>query len=127
MDYRYETKDSARDFRHRRRDFLIYDSELLFLPRGSELSHFEYCTRVGIDRESFNNLTRGYFLDDFVCFYKNDFGYDSDVIKEALPYLDEISLHVGRDIFSVYFGILPDQNFKLDYCYGRYIYGSVMQ
>ena len=125
MDYRYETDDSAREFHRKRRAFVIYDGELLFLPHGSEMSHYEYCTRIGIDRETFNAQTRGYFLDDYVCFYKNDFGYDSDVIKEALPFLDEISTHVGRDIFRVYFGTLPDQQFKLDYCYGRYLYGSI--
>ena len=125
MDYRYETKDSARDFHRRRSAFLIYNGELLFLPHGSDFSHFEYCTKVGIDKETFNKLTRGYFLDNIVCFYKNDFGYDSDVIKEALPYLNEISMHVGRDIFGVYFGTIPDRDFALDYYYGRYIYGSI--
>lgn len=126
MDYRYETLDSARDFHRKRRAFIIYDNELLFLPHGSALSHYEYCTSIGIDRQTFNGLTRGYFLDNMVCFYQNDFGYNMDVIEEALPFLDEIAMHVGCDIFNVYFGALPSQNFKLDYHYGRYINGSVV-
>ena len=35
MDYRYETKNEARDFHKQRRAFIILDNILEFLPKGS--------------------------------------------------------------------------------------------
>ena len=126
MDYRFETNDSARDFHRKRRAFVIYDGELLFLPHGSELSHFEYCTKLGISREEFVTLTRGYFFDNFICCYKDDFSYDNTTIEEVLTHIQEIALHLRMNVFCIYFGTLPDRNFQLDYYYGRYICGDIV-
>ena len=38
MDYRYETKDEARDFHKQRKAFIILYGKLEFLPEGSRKS-----------------------------------------------------------------------------------------
>ena len=127
MDYRYETKDDARDFHKQRKAFVILNDILEFLPDGSSMSHFEYCQLKGISKELFNKITRGYYLNGNVVFYKDNFIYDDNVINEALNYLDEIAQKIGKTEFKIYFGQLPEENFALDFCYGKYLNGEIIE
>ena len=126
MDYRYETDDSARDFHRNRRAFIILNDELLFLPRNSALSHYEFCQMFNLDRDEFNSLCRGYYFDGRVVFYKDNFVYDETLIENALRHLPEICLHVEDNVVCIYFGQLPEQDFALDYFYGWYINGDII-
>ena len=47
MDYRYETKNEARDFHKQRKSFIIINGEVKYIPEGSEMSHFEFCSSIG--------------------------------------------------------------------------------
>ena len=47
MDYRYETKNEARDFHKQRKSFIIINGEVHYIPEGSAMSHFEYCQTKG--------------------------------------------------------------------------------
>ncbi len=125
MDYRYETKSEARDFHKQRQAFIILNNKIEFLPDGSSMSHFEYCQTKGMSKEDFNKITRGYFLAGKVVFYKDNFIYDDELINEALSYLDEISQKIKQTEFDIYFGQLPNQNFALDYYYGKYKDGII--
>jgi len=125
MDYRYETKNEARDFHKQRKAFIILNKKIEFLPEGSSMSHFEYCQTKGITKEEFNKITRGYYLDGKVVFYKDNFIYDDELINEALSYLNEISRRIIQTEFDIYFGQLPNENFALDYYYGKYIDGKI--
>lgn len=125
MDYRYETKDEARDFHKQRKAFIILNGKLEFLPEGSSLSHYEYCQTKGLSKEEFNSITRGYYLNGNAVFYKDNFIYDDEVISNALQVVDEISRIVNADEFDIYFGQLPEQGFALDYHYGKYINGII--
>ena len=58
------------------------------------MSHFEYCQTKGITKEEFNKITRGYYLDGKVVFYKDNFIYDDELINEGLSYLNEISRRI---------------------------------
>lgn len=127
MDYRYETKDEARDFHKQRKAFIILNGKLEFLPDGSSMSHFEYCQTKGLNKEEFNIITRGYYLNGNVVFYKDSFIYDDNVISEALQFLNEISKKIHSEEFDIYFGQLPEQGFALDYYYGRYVKGNVIK
>lgn len=127
MDYRYETKDEARDFHKQRKAFIILNGVLEFLPEGTEMSHFEYCQAKGLDKNSFNQITRGYFLNGNLVFYKDNFIFDQNVIDEALMFLDDISSIISSSEFEIYFGQLPDKNFELDFYYGRYCNGNVLK
>ncbi len=125
MNYRYETKDEARDFHKQRKAFIILNGKLEFLPEGSSLSHYEYCQTKGLSKEKFNSITRGYYLNGNAVFYNDNFIYDDEVISNALQVVDEISRIVNADEFDIYFGQLPEQGFALDYHYGKYINGII--
>lgn len=127
MDYRYDTKDEARNFHKQRRAFVILNNKLEFLPEGSAMSHFEYCQAKGLDKTNFNEITRGYYLNGNVVFYKDNFIYDDNLINEALNYLKEISLKILSNEFEIYFGQLPEKNFELDFHYGKYSYGNILK
>jgi len=127
MDYRYETKDEARDFHRQRKAFVILNGMLEFLPEGTSMSHYEYCQTKGLSKEEFNEITRGYYLNGKTIFYKDNFIYDDEVIKNALQVLDEISNIIGIDKFDIYFGQLPEQEFALDYYYGKYLNGLIIK
>lgn len=127
MDYRYETKEEARNFHKHRKAFVILNDILEFLPEGSTMSHFEYCQTKGLDKNSFNKITRGYYLNGNVVFYKDNFIFDENVINEALNYLEKISSKVLSNEFEIYFGQLPEENFALDFHYGKYSNGTVLK
>ncbi len=125
MDYRYETKDESRCFHIKRKAFIIYNGNLEFLPRGSNMSHYEYCKNKGITKEEFNEIIRGYFLDGNLVIYRDNFIYDNELILESLKYIDRISKEINESEFDIYFGQLPKKDFKLDYHYGKYIDGNI--
>jgi len=128
MDYRYETKDEAREFHKQRKAFIIFNDIIEFLPDGSAMSHFEYCQiNKGLDKNSFNKITRGYYLNGNVVFYKDNFIFDDNVINEALDYLEEISSKVLSNEFEIYFGLLLEENFALDFHYGKYFNGNILK
>lgn len=127
VDFRYHTNDDARDFHKNRKAFIIHKNNLEFLPFGSAMSHFEYCQSKGIEKAEFNTLTRGYFLAGNLVFYKDNFIYDNEVINEASKHLEEISHIVGETEFNIYFGQIPEENFKLDFFYGKYENGIVIR
>ena len=125
MDYRYETKNEARDFHKQRKAFIILNGVLEFLPEGSAMSHYEYCQTKGIDKETFNTITRGFYLNGNTIFYKDNFIYDDELIKEALEHVSEIAEKVNEEKFEIYFGTLPEKNFAYDYHYGKYENGKI--
>lgn len=127
MDYRYETKDEARDFHKQRKAFIILNGTLEFLPEGTAMSHFEYCQTKGLEKEEFNKITRGYYLNGNLIFYKDNFVYDNDVICEGLNFVKQISEILSLDKFEIYFGQLPEQNFALDYHFGSFENGEILK
>ena len=127
MDYRYETKDEARDFHKQRIAFIILNNVVDFLPNGSSMSHFEYCQTKGIDKEQFNKLTRGFYLNGNLIFYKDNFIYDDNLIMESISHLDEIASVLNKEEFDIYFGQIPENNFAPDFYYGKYKNGSVIK
>lgn len=127
IDYRYETKNEARNFHQNRRAFIIYNNTLEFLPYQSEMSHFEYCSKKGIHKDDFNELTRGYYLSGNLVFYKNNFIFDDELISDALNYIPEISAILNLTDFNIYFGQIPEENFKLDLYYGKFLNGKIIK
>ena len=61
MDYRYEVKESAREYHKTRKAFIIYNDVLEFMPDGCDMSHFEWCQKKGIGKKEFNRITRGFY------------------------------------------------------------------
>ena len=127
MDYRYETKDEARDFHKQRKAFIILNGVLEFLPEGSTMSHYEYCQSKGLSKDEFNKITRGFYLNGNLIFYKDNFIYDDDLIKESLTHVNEIASILKLDEFNIYFGQLPENNFAPDFYYGKYINSNIQK
>lgn len=127
MDYRYETNDESRELHKKRKAFIILNKKLEFLPDNSNMSHFEYCQSIGIDKKEFNKITRGYYMDGRVVFYKDNFIYDDDLISEALLFIDEIAKAVSQTTIDIYFGHIPEKDFALDYYYGKYENGIIIK
>ena len=104
MDFRYETKKEARDFHKQRTAFIIINDKIIFI-KNSEMSHWEYCQSINISKEIFNQLTRGYYLNGDIVFYKDNFTYDDNVIEEGLKYLYKIKEECNFDKANIYFRI----------------------
>jgi len=122
LDLRYVTKDESRDFHSKRRAFVIYKNELFFIEKGSSMSHYEFCSSVlNLNKEVFNQLTRGYYLDGNLVFYKDNFCFDDNVVKEALVYIDQIKKILNVSEVKIYFGLVvgkPGENWPFEYYYG---------
>lgn len=122
LDFRYVTKEESRDFHSRRRAFVIYNDELLFIEQGSSMFHWEFCSsKLNLTKDEFNKLTRGYYLDGILVFYKDHFIYDEDVIKEGLKYVSQIKKTLKIDEVKIYFGVVVGklgEEWPPDYYYG---------
>ena len=127
MDYRYERNSEDINFHKQRIAFIILNGQVEFLNKGSNMSHYEYCKSKGMSKEEFNKITRGFYLNGDLVFYKDNFIYDDEVISNALKVIDLISKYINKDKFNIYFGELPNQDFKYNYYYGKYIKGSIIE
>jgi hypothetical protein len=108
-----------------RKAFLIVNNKIVFKPPGSSMSNYDFAMLLGITSKEFSNLIRGYYLDGHVVFYKGNYMYDDELIKEALTHLDYISRTVNDDEFDIYFGVLKDEDKRPICLYGKYKDGVV--
>lgn len=83
MDYRYEIAKEGRDLHRRRNAFIVIDKKIYYLI-ASEKTHWEFCQETNISKEKFNQLTRGYYIDGNIVFYKGNFIYDQALICDAM-------------------------------------------
>jgi hypothetical protein len=79
------------------------------------MSHYEYCQTKGLNKEEFNRITRGFYLNGNLIFYKDNFIYDDALITESLSHVSEIASKLDLEEFDIYFGQLPENNFAPDY------------
>lgn len=121
MDYRYETKDEARVFHKRRTAFIVIVDKLYYI-KNSEQSHWEFCQKRGVSKEQFNKMTRGYYIDENIVFYKGNFTYDEELIKDGLKYIMKIKEDCKLGKMKIYFGLrIPekDEPWEYNYYYGK--------
>ena len=83
--------------------------------------------RKDYSKETFNKITRGYYLNGRLVFYKDNFIYDDALIVEAIKHLGEIIEVLQIDNFNIYFGVLPEDNFAPDFFFGKYEEGSLIK
>ncbi len=93
-----------KNFHKSRVAFLIYNNKIMFLE-NSELSHFEWAKTIGISKEDFNELTRGYCYKANIIFYKGDFSYDKKVENDALKYCLDVLKHCNLKHAKIYVGV----------------------
>lgn len=112
VDFRYVTKDNARDFHKRRRAFVIYKGNVLFIKEGSPESHWEFCKKniPDITKDEFNQIIRGYYLNGDIVFYKDNFTYDEEVIKGSIKYINLIKKECHVEKVKVYFGLIVGES-----------------
>ena len=56
-----------------------------------------------------------------------DNNISEELINEAMEYIDEIAEKIFLKEFEIYFGQLPEENFALDYHYGKYKDGDIIK
>lgn len=93
-----------KNFHKSRVAFLIYNNKIMFLE-NSEMSHFEWAKSIGISKEDFNSLTRGYCYKANIIFYKGDFSYDKKVENDALKYCLDVLKHCNLKHAKIYVGV----------------------
>lgn len=82
-----------------------------------------------MSKDTFNTITRGFYLNGDVVFYKDNFIYDKNVINEGLKYLKQIADFCKVDKMKIYFGLKVDKNVLIwprDYYYGEYVNGTII-
>ena len=97
----------TKNFHKSRVAFLIYNNKIMFLE-NSEMSHFEWAKSIGISKEDFNSLTRGYCYKANIIFYKGEFSYDyrnSIKIKLLINYCLDVLRHCKLTHAKVYVGV----------------------
>ena len=74
-------------------------------------------------KKEFNSITRGYYLDGDLVFYKDNFTYDNNVINEALEFAKKIKSTLKlENTIKIYFGLVvgvPGEDWPKDYYYGN--------
>ena len=68
-----------------------------------------------------------YYFNGNSVFYKDNFIYDWQVIKEGLDFLDEIAFNIAVNEFEIYFGQILERDFALDFYYGKYSNGIIIR
>ena len=97
------TSIEVQDFHKKRIAFIIYENRVFYM-KDTSLSHWEYAQTLGISKEKFDTLCRGYYLNEKLIFYKGNFEYDDDLIDYAKQYFDEIKKELKLEKVNVYFG-----------------------
>lgn len=92
-------------FHTKRVAFLILGDEIKYL-KNSTLSHFEWCKELGISKDIYDSLVRGYAYNGDIVYYTGEFKYDERVINTALNTYQKIANHLDMKDYSVYCGVL---------------------
>lgn len=96
--------ETQRKFHRDRVAFLIYKSKIYYL-KDVDKSHFELASELGISKEEFDNLCRGFYFNNRVVFYKGHFIYDEDIIATAKKFIAKIKRHCDcKEKVEVYCG-----------------------
>lgn len=86
--------------------FMIIDNEIKYLI-NSNMDHKEWYKSLNLDIEEFDNIVRGFVLDNKIVFYKGFFKYDKETIKIAELYYPSIRKYLNNPTLEVYCGVYP--------------------
>jgi len=100
-----QNKESIENFHKHRIAFIILKKQVLFL-KNSTLSHLQWAKTLGIDKNEFNCLTRGYVLNNNIVFYKGNFDFDKQVIEDARTFANTIKSNCSLTCAKVYAGLI---------------------
>lgn len=86
--------------------FMIINNQVRYLesPTGD---HREWYLSLGLDPNNFENIIRGFIMDNKIVFYKGmNFNYDGEVINAAMVYSPSIRTYLNNPNLRVYCGII---------------------
>ena len=86
--------------------FMIIDNQVKVLP-NTEMDHREWYLSLNLDPNNFENIIRGYVMDNKIVFFKGStFGYDDEVYKAALMYSKAIRNYFNTPELEVCCGLI---------------------
>lgn len=86
--------------------FMIVNNQIKYLT-GSDMDHREWYNSLGLDINNFDNIVRGYVIDNKIIYFKGMmFNYDEEVIKAARVFTPSIRSYLGNPSLEVYCGII---------------------
>ena len=89
--------------------FIIYNGEIKFL-QNSPMDHREWYQSLGGNMEEYDNVIRGYIIDNMIIFFKANLNYDNEVIALATKMGLKMKQQLNRPDMRICCGINPGQN-----------------
>lgn len=87
--------------------FMIVNDEIKFLPKSSTMDHKEWYNSLGMNPDEYDNIIRGYVIENYCIFFKANLNYDSEVIDVATICGPIIKKQLNRPELKVCCGINP--------------------
>jgi hypothetical protein len=81
---------------------MIIDNQVKYLTNSS-MDHREWYNSLGFDPNNFDNIVRGYVLENKIIFFKGMmFNYDEEVINKARIFTPSIRVSMNNPSLEVY-------------------------
>lgn len=97
------------EFHRKRIAFMIINDDIMFLEYNI-MSHKEWYKSLNVKQDNFENIVRGYILENKVVFYKGNFEYDEEVIKAVEKYCPIIKEKYDIKNLEVGVGLIEGKN-----------------
>lgn len=89
--------------------FMIINNEVKIL-NDSNMDHREWYISLGLDINNFENIVRGYILNNKIVFFKgSNLSYDEEVINKAIIYGPTIRSYLNNENLEICCGIIISQ------------------
>ena len=89
--------------------FMIINNEVKY-SQDSNMDHREWYNSLGLDQNNFDNIIRGYIIDNKIVFFKgSNFNYDEEVIRSAKAFGPNIIATYNNPSLEVYCGAIITQ------------------
>lgn len=86
--------------------FMIINNELKIIS-DNNIDHREWYRSLGLDESIFENIVRGYVLDNKIIFFKgSNLSYDNEVIEKACIFSPMIRRSLNNESLEVYCGMI---------------------
>ena len=91
--------------------FMIFNNQVMFL-QNSTMDHKEWFLSVGGIEDQFENLIRGFILNNKIVFYKGNFSYDQEVLNCASFYGPYIRNVLNNNNLEICCGVLTNGQYN---------------
>ena len=89
--------------------FMIINNEVKY-SQDPNIDHRDWYNSLGFDSNNFDNIVRGFIMDNKIVFYKGiNFNYDEEVIKAAKIFGPSIISACNNPFLEVYCGVVTTQ------------------